>query len=54
MTPNEPAEKALVVASLRASVNLIQGIDAGQTINAMRTRMNRIADDLLEAACEKL
>lgn len=54
MTPNETTEKALVDASIRASVDLIQGIDAGLTINAMRTRIERVADDLMEAACEKL
>lgn len=54
MTPNETTEKELATASLGAAVDLIQGIDAGLTINAMRTRMERVADDLMEAACEKL
>lgn len=54
MTPNETTEKELATASLTAAADLILGIDAGLTINAIRTRMGRIADDLTEAACEKL
>ena len=54
MENNEHIEKELATASLKAAVDLIQGIDAGLTIAAMRTRINRVADDLMEAACEKL
>lgn len=54
MTPDETTKKELATASLRAAVDLIQEIDAGLTINAIRTRMGRIAADLTEAACEKL
>lgn len=54
MEPNETAEKDLAMASLKPAVGLIHGIDAGLTINATRTRMKRVADNLMEAACEKL
>lgn len=54
MENNETTEKDLATASLTAAVDLIQGIDAGLTINAIRTRMERIAEDIMEAACEKL
>lgn len=49
---NETTEKGLATASLKAAVDLIQCIDAGLTIRAIRTRMERVADDLMEAACE--
>ena len=54
MKSNETTEKELASASLRAAVHLIQGIDAGLTTSAMRTRIQLVADDLMEAACEKL
>ncbi len=54
MKPDDPTEKELSTASLKAAVDLIQGIDAGLTIRAIRTRMERVAEDLMEAACEKL
>ncbi len=54
MTPNETIEKELSTASLKAAVDLIQGIDAGLTIHAIRTRMGRVADDLMDAANEKV
>lgn len=54
MENNETTEKDLATASLKAAVDLIQGINAGLTIRAIRTRMERVADDLMEAACEKL
>ena len=54
MENNEHIEKELATASLKAAVDLIQGIDAALTIAAIRTRINRVADDLMEAACEKL
>ena len=49
MEHNEITEKELAEASLKAALDLIQGIDAGLTINAMRNRMERVADDLMEA-----
>ena len=54
MKNNEQNEKDLATASLKAAVDLIQGIDAGLTIGAIRTRMQLAADELAEAACEKL
>lgn len=54
MENNVITEKELSTASLKAAVDLIRGIDAGLTIHAIRTRMERVADDLMEAACEKL
>ncbi len=54
MENNVITEKELATAALKAAVDLITGIDAGFTINALRTRMERVADDLMEAACEKL
>lgn len=54
MQNNETIEKELATASLKAAVDLINGIDAGLTINAMRTRMERVADELMYAANEKV
>lgn len=54
MENNKTTGKELTIASLGAAVELIQGINAGLTINALRTRMERVADDLTEAAREKL
>jgi hypothetical protein len=54
MNQDETTEKELATASLKAAVYLIQGIDTGLTIRAIRTRMEQVADDLAEAACEKL
>lgn len=54
MANNEIIEKELATASLKAAVDLIQGIDAGLTIAAMRTRMRRVAEDIMESACEKV
>lgn len=54
MGSKEMTEQELATASLRAAVELIQTIDAGMTISAIRARMGRVADDLMEAACEKL
>ena len=54
MKNNETTEKELTIAPLEAAVELIQGINAGLPINALRTQMERIADDVAAAACEKL
>ena len=49
MMENETTEKELAYASLNAATELIHGVAAGLTINAMRTRMERVAHDLIEA-----
>lgn len=43
----------LIQVSLRAAVDLIQTHDSGLTESAVKTRMERIAEDLLYAIVDK-
>lgn len=43
-------DERLISACLRGAVDLIQGTTSGVSDSAMRTRMRRVADDLLIVA----
>ena len=51
---NNATEKELMTAIMTAATDLIQTYDSSLSTSAIRTRMERIADDLLDAANEKL
>ena len=51
---SDTTEKELMADIMTAATDLIQTYDSGLSTAAIRTRMERIADDLLDAANEKL